>query len=248
MTQTSIETEEDLEALFDQIAAKRAQAADAPVRPCTVHASAAAAPAGEARAADVFKHLGSLTRKLHDALRELGYDQKIEQALHSLPDAQARLSYIATLTGKAAERSLTAVEQAQAVQDGVGSDAARLGARWAQVFANQLGADEFRSLAAETRAFLGKLPDAVAITNAQLHEIMMAQDFHDLTGQTIQRVAKLAQDLEQQLIALLLESTPPERRTQLKDEWLSGPAMDTKPGDVVADQGQVDQLLASLGF
>ncbi len=234
MTQTSIESEEDLEALFDQIAAERAQAADA--------------PADAARVPDVFNHLGSLTRKLHDALRELGYDQKIQEAVHGLPDAQARLGYIAALTGKAAERALTAVEQAQAVQDGVGGDASRLGARWEQVFANRLGAEEFRTLAVETRAFLEGLPDAVAKTNAQLHEIMMAQDFHDLTGQTIQRVAKLAQNLEEQLIVLLLESTPPERRTRLKDEWLGGPAIDAKRGDVVADQGQVDQLLESLGF
>ena len=114
MTQTSIETEEDLEALFDQIAAERAQSAQAPVQPCAPNAHAAAVPVGEARAPDVFNHLGSLTRKLHDALRELGYDQKIQEAVHSLPDAQARLGYIATLTGKAAERALTAVEQAQA--------------------------------------------------------------------------------------------------------------------------------------
>lgn len=248
MTQTSIETEADLEALFDRIAAQRAQAAQAPVPPCASHADAAAVPAAEATAPDVFNHLGSLTRKLHDALRELGYDQKIQEAVHSLPDAQARLGYIAALTGKAAERALTAVEHAQAVQDGVRGDAARLGARWEQVFANRLGADEFRVLAADTRAFFGRLPEAVAKTDAQLHEIMMAQDFHDLTGQTIQRVAKLAQNLEEQLIALLLESTPAERRAQLKHEWLSGPAMDTGRGDVVAGQGQVDELLESLGF
>ena len=36
--------------------------------------------------------------------------------------------------------------------------------------------------------------------NTQLTEIMMAQDFQDLTGQVIKRVIDLAQQLESQLL------------------------------------------------
>ncbi len=89
--------------------------------------------------------------------------------------------------------------------------------------------------------------DAVA-TQALLTDIMMAQDFHDLTGQVIQKVLKLAADFEAQLVKLLVESTPPEKRTAQTD-WMNGPVVDAKGrDDVVTSQAQVDDLLESLGF
>jgi chemotaxis protein CheZ len=82
----------------------------------------------------------------------------------------------------------------------------------------------------------------------RLHEIMMAQDFHDLTGQVINRIVPLAQSLEAQLLQLLLDARPEARRGG-KDEWLTGPPMNaTARSDVVQGQAQVDELLASLGF
>lgn len=197
---------------------------------------------------DVFQRVGSITRKLHDALRELGYDQAIDQAVSSLPDTRARLTYIATLTGKAAERTLNAVEQGKAVQEAVRTDAARLAADWERVYARQVGVEAFRQLGQETRDFLAGLPARTAQTDAQLLEIMMAQDFHDLTGQTVQRIAKIVQSLEEQLVKLLIDSTPPDKRSQLKDEFLNGPVVDPTRSDVVTSQGQVDNLLESLGF
>ncbi|MCG9005942.1 protein phosphatase CheZ, partial [Laribacter hongkongensis] len=65
------------------------------------------------QAEQMYSRVGQLTRKLHDALHELGYDKSLERAASAIPDAKDRLSYIATLTENAAERALNATDRAQ---------------------------------------------------------------------------------------------------------------------------------------
>lgn len=246
MNDTVLPQAEDLEALFDRIAASR-DAADLP------EAADAAPPSEDASQAPadalaLFERIGMLTRTLHDALHELGHDKTVATAVQTLPDARERLAYISTLTGKAAERALAAVEQGRARQDAQQQAAAALAADWERLYAGTLDVEGFKALAGRTRAFLGAQPGHGADMNACLLEIMMAQDFHDLTGQVIQRLVKLAQTLEDQLVKLLLEATPAERRAARQDEWLGGPSIDRSRSDVVGDQAQVDQLLETLGF
>lgn len=255
--------EEDLEALFDAVAAQAAVggAADGAAHQVAGDAPALAAMPADAASAEVaaaieppppqevFLRIGSLTRNLHDALRELGYDKAVESAVNSLPDARDRLSYIADLTGKAAERALSAVEKGQQYQSELTTQAERLAGQWDQAFDGALTPEAFKQIAVDTRTFLKGLPQQTGATSSQLTEIMMAQDFHDLTGQVIQRIVKVAQNLEAQLVKLLLETTPPEKRPAAESEWLTGPAMHAaQRDDVVADQAQVDELLESLGF
>jgi chemotaxis protein CheZ len=201
---------------------------------------------------DVFQRIGAITRRLHDALRELGYDKTLEHAVDSLPDARARLSRIAELTGESAEKVLNTVEVARAVQDQIRGDAGSLEVRWAGRTVQALSGPEGDLLVADTRKFLGGLPASTDLTNRYLSDIMLAQDFHDLTGQMIGKVVDLAQTLEEQLVALLLETTPPERRARAavtEAGSLSGPAVNTAGRtDIVTDQSQVDDLLESLGF
>jgi chemotaxis protein CheZ len=239
---------EDLEALFDRIAAEAGQPAAA-AAPVVETPAPPVSPAPDGEPTDVFHRIGHLTRGLHDSLRELGYDKMVEDAMASLPDARDRLDYIATLTGQAAERVLGAAEQAREHQERVAERVTALGARWDAAFAGALSTDEFRSLAEATRGDLAAIGTEAGATNAQLTEIMMAQDFHDLTGQVIQRIVKLARSLESQLVQLLIESTPAEKRTSAEEEWLTGPAMNAGARtDVVTSQAQVDDLLDSLGF
>jgi chemotaxis protein CheZ len=243
----------DLEALFDQVAEQSGAWATAakPVAtpPVAEKLPAQAATSQEEAQGDVHHRIGALTRNLHEALRELGYNKTVEQAVNSLPDARDRLAYIATLTGKAAERALAAVEAGRVHQDALEAEAKRLGAVWDQAFDGTLSLDEFKANAVATRAFLKDVPTKTGDTNAQLTEIMMAQDFHDLTGQVIQRIVRVAQDLEVQLANLLIETTPAEKRPATEEGWLTGPAVNgaSRP-DVVTSQAQVDDLLESLGF
>jgi chemotaxis protein CheZ len=196
----------------------------------------------------MFHRVGQLTRTLHDALRELGYDRSLEKTVAGLPDARDRLDYIAKLTGQAAERVLAAVERGQTVQGRIGADGAKLSARWESLYAGKLSVEEFKALAGETRAYLGGVEQKSAEVGAQLHEVMMAQDFHDLTGQVIGRMVTMAQCMEKQLLQLLIDARP-AGGGEAEQEWLTGPAMNAAGrSDVVANQEQVDKLLETLGF
>ncbi len=251
---------DDLEALFDQVAAetRAAQAVPAPVTESVP--ATGAAPANESAhdicavptvapgEDQIFHRVGHLTRTLHDALRELGYDRNLESAVQGLPDARDRLNYIATLTGQAADRALSAVEHGQEIQKAQQAVAAGLSAAWEKLYAGALSVDEFKALAGETRAFLAAAPGKAEETHGHFHAIMMAQDFHDLTGQVINRVVTLANSLEAQLVNLLIDARPAEAGGAVT-EWLGGPAMNAETRtDVVANQAQVDDLLESLGF
>lgn len=239
---------EDLESLFDQIAAARESDSAAPVAAAAT-AAEGAAPAGEADGPqDMFHRVGKLTRNLHDALRELGYDKHIDAAVGSLPDARARLTYIANLTGQAAEKALTKSEAGTAIQRGIESDAQALAAKWDGLFAGALPIAEFRPHAEATHAFLKGLPARTGESSALFTDIMLAQDFHDLTGQVINKIVGLAQNIEDQMVKLLLDATPPEQRGQADSGRLNGPVIDKKRDDVVNNQVQVDDLLATLGF
>lgn len=209
----------------------------------------------QGQAPDLYQRIGHLTRTLHNALRELGYHDSLAQASADLPDARDRLSYIARLTGEAAEKVLNHVDQARGVQDAMSARAAGLRTRWHAVAAYAAGDAQRatpagKTLIEETCTFLQALGDQTGETNAILTEIMMAQDFHDLTGQVIRKVVRLSQELEEQLVKLLLESTPAAQRKKAPDPGeLEGPVV--KPegrADVVTDQAGVDDLLASLGF
>lgn len=201
---------------------------------------------------DVLQRIGVITRRLHDALRELGYDKALETAADSLPDARARLAYIAKLTGESANKVLNTVDLAQATQEEMSQGADALKARWRGKTAQSLANPEGEELISETREYLGSLSMSTQLTSSHLTEIMMAQDFHDLTGQVIRKVVDLAQTLEEQLLALLLESTPPEKRARvaaLDGSSLNGPVVQPEGrSDVVTNQSQVDDMLESLGF
>lgn len=197
----------------------------------------------------VFNRIGVMTRQLHDTLRELGYDRSLQEAAHAIPDARQRLTYIAEMTEQAASKVLNATDIAKPIQDRAETDAAALKARWDRLYAQQLSPDEFRVLAGETREFLGHVVTGSRETSAQLMEIMMAQDFQDLTGQVIKKVVDLAQGLEQQLLQVLIEAMPAERKAEAPDTLMNGPVINAVGrDDVVSSQEQVDDLLESLGF
>ena len=100
--------------------------------------------------------------------------------------------------------------------------------------------------------FLNDVERVTKEADTHLTEIMMAQDFHDLTGQVIARVVNLAATIEEQLVQLLIQTAPPNAQVPAepaRPAHLQGPVVDPdNTPDVVTDQSQVDDLLASLGF
>ena len=235
---------QDLQALFDSIAGKLAGAGEA------VATSDADEPSNWPAQGKVFLQVGQMARQLHDTLGALGYDKLLENTVTALPDAKDRLAYIANLTEQAACKVLNATDIANPIQDELEAGASLLGAKWDALFANQMGVEDFKLLAAETRAFIKEaVPQRTAATKEQLMEIMMAQDFQDLTGQVIKKVIALAQDLESKLMSVLIETMPGEKRTESVNSLLNGPVINAEGRtDVVGSQQQVDDLLDSLGF
>ena len=201
--------------------------------------------------AAMYQRIGQLTRVLHDALRELGYDRRLEAVARGLPDAQHRLAYIATLTGGAAERVLGAVEAGQALQESTSARADVMTAECTRV-APAAGLGDAGAAAAAFVADVQAFASAVRASCDQqqqlLTEIMMAQDFHDLTGQVLSRVTELARSLEVNLVQLLVSANMAEEAPETAPA-LSGPVVRPEGRvDVVANQEQVDDLLESLGF
>lgn len=232
---------DDLQALFDSVVAQADPGIGA-------HAAPAAGGAVSEEEA-VFNRLGHLARQLHDSLRELGYDKVLEQTASQIPDARQRLNYIVEMTEKAASRVLNATDIARPLQDELLGGAEAMAQRWDRMFANQLSVDEFKALAADSRAYFKEAPGKLRTINAQTTEITMAQDFQDLTGQVIKKVIDMVHGLETQLLQTLIEAMPAEKKAEAPEGLLNGPVISAVGrSDVVTSQEQVDELLESLGF
>lgn len=210
---------------------------------------------------DMLSRIGQVTRILHDSLSGLGLDQIMEQVAHDIPDARDRLNYVSKMTEQAAERVLNATDIAIPLQTDLATGATKLDERWKALLANPSLKSEYDIVAGETMAYLAMTDKNTAETKALLMDIMMAQDFQDLTGQVIKKITTLAQDLEMKLVQVLIDFSPnvakpilaakePEAGTKVSSnaDLLHGPQIDPTAVDVVASQEQVDDLLDSLGF
>ncbi|AOW15369.1 chemotaxis protein CheZ [Hydrogenophaga crassostreae] len=194
----------------------------------------------------VYQRLGGITRQLHDALKELGHADRLKGTVDQLPDTKSRLSYIARLTGEAAEKVLNQVDEAKEEQ-------AQIALRARKLVETLSGVPGLVTAMPELLLWSKEVVQASDRIDTRLTEIMLAQDFHDLTGQVIGRVVQLAATIESQLLDLLLHSSPGgkpgEDKAVSPTLELDGPVVDREGRpDVVNDQAQVDDLLASLGF
>lgn len=223
------------------------------------------------KSAEVFQRLGMITRQLHDALNELGYTPVLKGAVDELPDARSRLKYIARLTGEAAEKVLNRVDEAKVEQE-------RVIEHTEQLLQTIRGVPGLKWAMPELLEWTEKIQQDARRTDQHLTDIMMAQDFHDLTGQVINRVVTLAATIESQLLQLLVQAAPQPPTVPLpasveavaemlppmpaiasshshapvgtpEHSALAGPVVDPEGRtDVVSNQSEVDDLLASLGF
>ena len=191
---------------------------------------------------EVFHQLGLITRQLHDTLTQLGVMPKLQVAADGLPDARSRLTYIAKKTGEAADKVLNSVDQAKADHAHIASETRRI--------AEAIVKDPVKAVASgAVMNFVGDVEAATQRIDQHLTDIMMAQDFHDLTGQVVAKVVGLANELEDSLVKLLVQVVPPEQREKVDASVLHGPVVNPEGRtDVVTNQGEVDDLLASLGF
>jgi len=204
--------------------------------------------AGAASNEEVLSRIGHMTRALHESLRGLGLDKLIEKAASDIPDARDRLDYVARLSEQAAKKVLDATDAAGPLQDAIETRAAELTTGWQALLDKGASEAEWRAMAQRTIASMNESAAGAVATRGELMNIMMAQDFQDLTGQVIGRITGIAQNLEKQLVQVLIDFAPSEIKRELDSGLLNGPQIKPTGTEVVANQGQVDDLLDSLGF
>jgi chemotaxis protein CheZ len=248
--------DDDFDALFDSVSASAAvPAAAAPpvdAAPEAAPVASADAPGDAADPVDqsdkpMFERLGGIVRLLHDSLRELGYDKALTEASSQIVDAQDRLEYVATLTEQAANKVLNTLDEGMPAQDVLSKKAKDMDGRWTALFDGKLSLEEFKALAGDSRQFAQAVAEATEAEKARLLEIMMAQDFQDITGQLIKKVVNITKTVENELAQLLRDNAPAEVREKLAQKpvpLMQGPSVPS----VALDQDNVDDLLADLGF
>lgn len=203
------------------------------------------------QADQVFEQIGRMTRDLHNSLAALGHDKSIAKTASSIPDARERLAYVMTLTEQAASKVLNAVDLITPVQEQARSEARALAEAWDRAATTKPDSADYQATVQRTRDFLQQVDQGVDVTKVQLMEIVMTQEFQDLTGQVIKKIADLAQEMETQLLSLLAATAQPGSSPEgTKGGLLNGPAMESGKlsKQAVTSQEEADKFLESLGF
>ena len=205
----------------------------------------------------LFQDLGRLTRELHDAMTGFLVDSKLsEMTDKDIPDAKERLRHVIEMTDKAASRTMDVVEESLPVCDKLEQTASEIHERWDRFTRREMNPDEFRQLSRELGEFLGVLNEDIGQLKTGLNDVLMAQDFQDLTGQIIGRGINLVGDVEDSLVEIikiggnrLSKSSPKKKEEKQEEVALDGPQVPgLESASAVSGQDEVDDLLSSLGF
>jgi len=210
------------------------------------------------RESSLYQELGMLTREIHDSITRFGNDERIAQlANEDIPDAKQRLNFIVTKTDEAAHRTIDAAEETMTVINGLSAEAVEIRNRWSQFRNRELSKEKFIALSDEINQFFDSVVVQSSTVNNQMTEIMVAQDYQDITGQMINRVVTMVKEVEAKLVRLVaissLAEVPPESEKDepktSNGEKAEGPQLlNADKKIVVSSQSDVDDLLASLGF
>jgi len=208
------------------------------------------------RERSLFQELGKLTREFHEALNTFRFDSRIATLTETdIPDARQRLNYVITMTEQSANRTLGAIEESTPICDGLHEEALAIQAQWERFIGRELDAEEFRQLARRLSQFLALLPESTDRVKTNLNDVLMAQDFQDLTGQIIRKVITLVEELERNLVDLVrisgqkfIQQPKEEIEEEGPDISPSGPPVPGVDQGTVSGQDEVDDLLSSLGF
>ena len=161
-----------------------------------------------------------------------------------LPDARERLDYVGQMTEAAATKVLNMVDAAQPLCQSAAADALQVADRLLAVGAQaDLSHEQARAALAEAASTLQHLAGMAKSQCSVLSDIMMAQDFQDLSGQVIKKVVLIISHTEQQLVQLLAQSEGTAGGA-IEFNKLEGPQVPDK----AVGQADVDDLLASMGF
>jgi len=215
------------------------------------HADEVLAMIAAERESRLFEEIGKLTRQLHDSLSSVRAESDLAGiAEHEIPDAKERLNFVIEKTEEAANKTMDVVEEILPVSETIRTRAGQLQEDWSRFQRREMDVDEFKKMGGELVDFLGELTRNSDTIHSGLNNILMAQDFQDITGQVIRKVIQVVQEVEDSLVGLIratgVQATPKKVVSEVEAE---GPQMNAEDKDnVVNDQDDVDDLLSSLGF
>ncbi len=205
---------------------------------------------------ELFAEIGKLTRQLHDSLTNFQLDSRLNDlATADIPDAKERLNYVIERTEEAANKTMDAVEAIFPELDSISHQVQVVKPAWTKLMNNNLELKEFKVLCHDIDSLLKMTTKETEHIRTLMTDVLMAQDFQDLTGQVIRKVIELVIEVEDSLINMLTvfgispESTQTVAQPKVGDNLVEGPIVKTdNRDDVVEDQDDVDDLLSSLGF
>lgn len=214
------------------------------------------------RERELFSEIGKLTRELHEALKGFRLDFRLTEITENeMPDARRRLEYVIEMTSQAAHRTLHLIEELLPGTEELGTRAASLRGDWRRFLEREMDVAEFRSVAQRIDDFLAYAESQADSGRSRLNELLMAQEYQDITGQTLRRVIALVEELQDGLVEMLRVAGGKQLKSEaspaVKDDDArresgtrpSGPSMPDEDGsDVVHGQDDVDDLLSDLGF
>ena len=203
---------------------------------------------------ELFDEVGRLTRQLHSAIVDFQVDNRlIELANTEIPDAKERLTYVIDMTEQAANKTMDAVEECLPLANALSSNIQAVKPAWDKLMRRELPLNEFKALCHDIQQFVERSESDANRVRELLNQILLAQDFLDLTAQMIRRVIDLVREVENSLVSMLTvfgeQPATAAESTPLLDVEAEGPIMNAeKRQDVVTGQDEVDDLLSSLGF
>ncbi|ASP40571.1 protein phosphatase [Bacterioplanes sanyensis] len=218
----------------------------------------------EIRDRTLYQEVGKLTRAVHESIKNLNIDTI--GAGSEIANTTDKLTYVVQMTDKSANKTMDLVDASLPKIADIHQQAEVLSKQWQRFLQRELKPDEFRQLSKEIQVFLQQTQSESQLVQGNLSEIMLAQDFQDLTGQIIQKVAELVRDIEDRLVNLVamagtLDSltgvaheepkeavVEPPVDTAVANIAAEGPQVNTDSENVVSSQDEVDDLLSSLGF
>ena len=204
---------------------------------------------------DLFVEIGKLTRNLHEALTNFQMDSRItDLAASEIPNAKERLNYVIEKTEEAANKTMDMVESCNERSNKMAKDSEDLLIEWKKLYNRELEPGDFRKLCRKIETHLEKNKDDADDLHQELSDVLLAQDYQDLTGQVIRQVITLVHDVEESMVNIIKMFGSMDGYNKAKDETVrkegaEGPVVNVeKRDDVVQGQDEVDDLLSSLGF
>lgn len=205
------------------------------------------------RESSLFVELGKLTREVHESLNAFSDDQRVvELAEEEIPDAKERLNFILTKTDNAAHRTMEGAETVMRELEGFNGHANSIQKRWEKFRTRELSKAEFLALSDDMDSFFSSINAKSDKVKTQMTDIMMAQDYQDLTGQMIKQIIAMVQEIEEKMVRLVAisgASIKDKTHAHKDGSMIHGPQLPTaNKREVATNQDEVDDLLASLGF